>query len=180
MIRRIGSGAIATGIPRVMASIAPLLETISLWELFSPFGIEELKRLLPLDVGENLAELYHYTLVNRDELQPSRSATAVRPLLPERYAPGPEERDAFAVYEGEVRASVVSVRAPLPGYVFLNVETRRDYRGRGYGAAAVSAAAQWILDRGDIAHYNVRLPNPNSIRLARRLGFILTSQVLLA
>ena len=56
-------------------------------------------------------------------------------------------------------------------FVEIEVNTQKDYRGRGFGLAVVTAAVEWILSRGAVAHYPVMPDNIPSARIPRRLGF---------
>ena len=178
MLRRIGGAALATGIPRVLDAIGPVVRSMTLPELFSPLGVLELRRAMRPGEAENLGQTFHYTVIGRQEFRPWPGQERATCLLPPDFTVRREDTDAFAVIEGGERAAVTSIRSPLLRYVYIGVETVEKRRQQGYGLAVVSATADWILREGAVAHYNTRLTNVASLRLARRLGFVLTSEVI--
>ena len=178
MIRRIGSAALATGIPRVLAAIAPVVTTMTLSELFSPLGELELRRALGLQEADKLGRTFHYTIIGRQEFRPWPAAEKVVCLLPKDFKVGPSDVDAFAVMEGSERIALTSIRSKVPNYIYVGVATAKEHRGRGHGLAVVSATTDWILSQGAVAHYNANLGNTASLRLARRLGYILTTELI--
>ncbi len=180
MIRRIGNVAIATGIPRVLNAIAPVVGSLSLWELFSPFGEAELQRALGPADGGRLHHTFHFTLINQREFRPYQGDVPTVRLLPADFAVTREDVDAFAVCEDDEAAALTSIRSSVPDYVYIGVETEEGHRRKGLGLAVVSATTDWILQQGAVAHYNTTPHNTASVRLARRLGFILTSELISA
>lgn len=178
MLRRIGSAALATGIPRVLDAIGPLVRSMTLPELFSPFGVLELRRALGLGEDEKISQTCHYTLIDRREFRPWPGQERTTCLLPPDFTIQREDTDAFAVIEDSEQAAVTSIRSPVPNYIYIGVETVEKYRRQRHGLAVVSATADWILRQGAVAHYNARLTNTASLRIARRLGFVLTSEII--
>ncbi len=53
----------------------------------------------------------------------------------------------------------------------IGVVTHPEFRGRGYGAAAASAAVEWALRTTAVAEWRARGPNTASIKVALTLGF---------
>jgi GNAT superfamily N-acetyltransferase len=53
----------------------------------------------------------------------------------------------------------------------LSVETRPEYRGRGYAKSAVSAAVRHILGSGKLATWGCDRDNPASLSIALSVGF---------
>jgi RimJ/RimL family protein N-acetyltransferase len=180
MIRRIGSDALATGIPRVLEAIGPVVRSMTLWELFSPLGELELRRALRLGENEKLWHTFNYTVIDRREFRPHAAAEKAVCLLPDGFQVGPDDMDAFAIVESGKQIAVTSIRSKVPSYVYVGVATAKEHRGRGHGLAVVSATTDWILTQGAVAHYNTHLDNTASLRLARRLGYVLTSELISA
>jgi hypothetical protein len=178
MLRRIGSAALATGIPRVLDAIGPIVRSMTLGELFSPLGVLELRRALKLGEDEKLGQTFHYTIVDRREFRPWPGQERATCLLPPDFKTQREDTDAFAVVEDNEQVVLTSIRSPLPNYIYIGVETVEKCRQRGHGLSVVSATTDWILRQGAVAHYNTRLTNTASLRLARRLGFVLTSEII--
>lgn len=57
------------------------------------------------------------------------------------------------------------------GFVDPGVLTHPDFRGRGFGSAAVHALCQWAIRQERIMQYRCNRENAASMGLARRLGF---------
>lgn len=57
------------------------------------------------------------------------------------------------------------------GFVDPGVLTHPDFRGRGFGSAAVHAVCEWAIRQNRIMQYRCNRENPASMGLARRLGF---------
>ena len=76
-----------------------------------------------------------------------------------------------AFSEGKL-VSVASLVAWLPTVaVIMGVETKREFRRRGFGGSVVSAAVREGLRRSESCSLFVRSSNDEAIRLYRRLGF---------
>ena len=178
MLRRIGSAALATGSPRVLDAIGPVVRSMTLGELFSALGLLELRRAMRLGEDETLGQTFSYTVIDRREFRPWPEQERAICLLPPDFRIQRQDTDAFAVVEDDERVAVTSIRSPLPDYIYIGVETAEEHRLRGHGLAVVSATTDWILRQGAVAHYNTRLTNTASLRLARRLGFVLTSEII--
>ena len=52
----------------------------------------------------------------------------------------------------------------------IYVETTKDYRGRGYASAAVSALAEYLISKGCTISYKCGSDNAASIAVAKKLG----------
>jgi RimJ/RimL family protein N-acetyltransferase len=178
MLRRIGSAALATGIPRVLDAIGPVVRSMTLAELFSPLGVLELQRAMRPGEADNLGQTFHYTMIDQREFRPWPGQERATCLLPSDFTVQRQDTDAFAVIEDGERVAITSICSPLPHYIYIGVDTVEKRRQRGYGLAVVSATTDWILRQGAVAHYNTKLTNVASLRLARRLGFVLTSEVI--
>ena len=63
-------------------------------------------------------------------------------------------------------------RTAIPGHREVSaVCTHPSYRGRGYGAALVSAVSNGIMRLGEVPYLHVRQSNSSAISLDRRLGY---------
>ena len=176
LIIRVGESAVVSGISKVLAVIRPVVEMLDIWELFSPFGVAELRRVL---LSENIkvkGGSFHYTLNDAQYCRPSGPTETPIRLFDSDAVPPPEEFDksffdGFAVQRAGNRASVAGLPWKSADFVEIAVDTEEEYRGEGYGLAVVTAAVEWILSRGAVAHYPVMPNNVPSVRIARRLGF---------
>jgi RimJ/RimL family protein N-acetyltransferase len=198
---RIGSGALATGIPRVVRAVAPTLRSLTAEELFSPLGLAELRRAMRPADAESLAHGLDYVLTNASDFRPAQTPHVPVPLAKKDIPPGQfdlrvserrspaeaEQKDfvwAFACYHddedaaaaelapfGPRCASIAIVIWKTPDLAGYGVWTEEDYRGRGYALAAVSAATKFIMEQGAAAIYGAYATNIPSLRIARRLGF---------
>lgn len=82
---------------------------------------------------------------------------------------------AFGVFEDEKLVSIAE--APAIGHMQdfieeLSVDTRPEYRKRGYGKVVVSQTTKAILDIGRIPLYECGFENEASIRLAKAVGYM--------
>jgi RimJ/RimL family protein N-acetyltransferase len=196
------NGVLVTVIPRLVAAVKYCTEALADRELFSPFGLAEIKRALPTEDAKSLDETwgFDYFLTVRKALRPVKPQHKVIPLKkkdipPEQHDLRMRERRisetddfiwAFACYHKDrsVPATWLPEYCPLCAAVAvviwlndyiagLGVGTEEQLRGRGYGLAVVSAAAKWILAQGGVAWYGAYSNNIPSVRIARRLGFSL-------
>jgi RimJ/RimL family protein N-acetyltransferase len=200
------NGVLVTGIPRVVKAVSSCAEAMASWELFSPLGLAEIKRLLSPDNAEYLDETYGFDffLTERESFRPVGSqhkVTALRKkdIPPEQYNLRMSERCssetddfiwAFACYHEEPDITATELApfglrcASIAVVIWENnddiagfgVRTEETLQGQGYALAAVSAATQWILNQGAIAWYGAYSNNIPSLRIARRLGFSLIYQ----
>jgi RimJ/RimL family protein N-acetyltransferase len=200
------NGVLVTGIPRVVRAVSDCAESMTSWELFSPLGLAEIKRLLPPADAECLDETYgfDFVLTEQERLLPVRSQHKVialrkKDIPSEQYdlrmsERRPSETDdfiwAFACYHNEPNMTATELapfgpRCASIAVVIWNgsediatfgVGTEELFRGQGYALAVVSAATQWILNQKAIVWYGAYANNIPSLRIARRLGFSLVYQ----
>lgn len=199
------NGVLVTGIPRVVKAVSDCTESMTVWELFSPLGLAEIKRSLPPADAECLDETYsqNFFLIGNEEFRPVSSQHKVA-VLRKKDIPSKqydlrmgERRSsetgdfilAFACYHNEPNipatwlpewgplcASVAVIIWKDDGVAEFGVGTEELLRGQGYAIAVVSAATQWILGQDAVAWYGSYSNNIPSLRIARRLGFSLVSQ----
>jgi RimJ/RimL family protein N-acetyltransferase len=196
------NGVLVTGIPRIIAAVKECTEAMTNWELFSPFGLAEIRRALPSEDAKHLDEIYglDYFLTEREQFCPAKTRHNVNPLKKKDIPLGDEnlrlgerrstETDdftwAFTCYHNDPNIPAIL----LPDYgphcasvavIFwrnndiagLGVGTEDALRGRGYATDVVCAGTQFILDQGGIAWYGAYANNVPSLRIPRRLGFSL-------
>jgi GNAT superfamily N-acetyltransferase len=124
-------------------------------------------------------EAAHFSPVRRGEVRPLAAADAAA-LASLREACDPAEwehgnlehagRRFGAFCEGELVAA--AALRPWPGGARdPGVVTHPRHRGRGHGAAAVSAAVEEALAEGQLVVYQTLRANRPAVALARRLGF---------
>lgn len=197
----IGDGALATATPDVAAAISPVLNTLTVAELFSPLGLAELGRAMKPEHAESLAHGMEYALTDPSKFRPADTAHQPVPLrkkdipqeqfelrMSERRSPAEAEQDdfvwAFACYHddrdavgtelapfGSQCASIAVVIWMSRDVASFGVGTEEAYRGRGYALAAVSAATRFVLEQGAVAIYGSHATNVASLRIPRRLGY---------
>jgi len=200
-IVQIGSSALATGIPRVVAAISPVIRSLTVEELFSPLGLAELRRAMAPEDAESLAHGLDYVLTDMREFRPVETPHNVVALtkkdipaeqfelrMSERRPPAEAQQQdfvwAFACYHDDEDAEATELapfgaRCASIAIVIWKTEelagyglgTEEAYRGRGYALAAVSAATRFILEQGAAATYGAYTTNIPSLRIPRRLGF---------
>ena len=207
-IVRIADGALATGIPRIVAAIAPVLRSMTISELFSPLGQAELGRAMEPGGIAPLALGFDYTLAGQRDFRPVKTrhtpvALTRKDIPPEQLQLRMSERRphveakqedfvwAFACYHDDADATATEL-APFgprcasiaviiwkaPDLAEFGVGTEEGFRGRGYGLAAVSAATKFVLEQGAVAWYGAYATNVPSLRIARRLGYGLAWQTI--
>ena len=209
-IVRIGNGALATGIPRVVAAISPVIESLTTDELFLPLGLAELRRAMAPEDAESLAHGLDYVLGDMRTFRPAETPHEPVPLtkkdippeqfgmrMSERRPPAEAEEEdfvwAFACRHddegaeapelalfGPRCASIAIVIWQSADVASFGVETEETYRGRRYALAAVSAATEFILEQGAVALYGAYTTNTPSLRIPRRLGFTYAWQTIWA
>jgi len=208
LIVRIADGVLATGIPRIVAAIAPVLRSMTISELFSPLGQAELGRAMePGGIGP-FALGFDYALADQQDFRPVKTrhtpvALTRKDIPPEQLQLRMSERRphveakqedfvwAFACYHDDADATATEL-APFgprcasiaviiwkaPDLAGFGVGTEEAFRGRGYALAAVSAATRFVLEQGAVAQYGAYATNVPSLRIARRLGYGLAWQTI--
>ncbi len=196
---RIGDAAVVTCLPSLLDTITLAIQSMTIWELFSPLGEAELRRALGSEVGKELFHGLEYVLSDRSSFRPARTPHTAGALgkddipssqrelrMSERRRPVSDDfLWAFACYlDGEnVSASdlaefgrqCVSIAIVIwnegHGIATYGLGTHEDYRGQQYALATMTAATEYILRQGGVAHYEAAVTNIPSLRIPRRLGF---------
>ena len=189
-IVRIGQSVLATGIPRVVQAIRPVIQDMSVWELFHSTGASELQRALNPSDAATLREGFHYTIKKEQYLRRQALSEMVVKVL-ESNSPthaarfkagsqstssGPYFQPAFAIFQEDKEVALSGIHWISPHLVEIGVETNKAHQHKGYGLALVAAATEWILDQGAVVYYRAFPSNIGSVRIARKLGFELTWQ----
>ena len=193
-------GVLITGIPRIVDAISERVRSMSPWEIFTPFGIEEVKRFLPPDDAASLDETWglEYILRSHGDFHPVRDSHPVsvlreRDIPPEDYELRISERRsteaddfiwAYACYHDlpgipQVRLPEYGPRCACVSAVIweddaiagFGVGTEEALQGKGYATAVISAATEWVLTQEALPVYGASSNNTASIRIARRLGY---------
>jgi len=196
------NGVLITGIPRVVEALKDAAESMTSWELFSPFGLAEIKRALPPQHAKDLDAMYglNYFLTELKDFHPVKPSHPVIPLhkkdiprgdealrLGERRSTEKEDYTwSFACYHNDpnVPAKVLQEYGPRCASVAVifwkgdelagfGVATEEGLRGQGYALDVVSAGTQFILDNGGVAWYGAYADNIPSLCIPRRLGYSL-------
>ncbi len=196
---RIGGAALVTCLPSLLETVSQAVKSMDIWELFSPLGESELRRVLGTDMGEDLFHGLEYVLSARESFRPAWTPHVPRPLgeddipssqlelrMSERRQPVPDEFIwAFACYQDDGDVSVsdlaefgekcISIAIVIwnegQEIATYGLGTHEDYRGQQYALATVTAATDYLLQQGGIAHYEAAVTNIPSLRIPRRLGF---------
>ncbi|MPZ98080.1 MAG: GNAT family N-acetyltransferase [Dehalococcoidia bacterium] len=85
-----------------------------------------------------------------------------------------ENADVLVTVSARSAGRLVGVATAIrmnPSLAEIGVDVASGFRGRGVGAAVVSAVARALLDAGVVPHYATRPENLNSMRTAGRAGF---------
>lgn len=180
LIVRNGQSTLATGTPRVVSIITPVLQKMDIWTLFSPYGRTELERGLESEQIKVRGGSFHHALTADHYCQPEPILEPVVKLVRD---PDPDASlfdrkmfDAFAVYKNSEQVALAQVRWKTPDLIEIAVDTHKDYRKRGYGLAVVCKAAEWIFEQGAVVHYPVMPGNIASMRIIRKLGGVIAWQ----
>ena len=192
-------GALATGIPRVVDGLTPVLGDMSTTELFSPLGIAEIRRALPGQDSESLLEDggLDYTIDVPESFRPVAAGHEPQPLtakdipsashdfslrMSERDASPPDGRVwAFACYDGGDGVSIAVIRWEAEPVGTITIAgTKPRCRQKGYGRAVVSAATEYILQQGHVASYGTVRGNVPALRMIRPLGYKLAYESIYA
>jgi GNAT superfamily N-acetyltransferase len=91
------------------------------------------------------------------------------------WSDGGSEPDAtplLGVFEGGVLAALAGWEVWGGAIAHLSIFSHPGFRGRGHGAAAVSALTRIALERGLVPQYRALETNAHSVAIAQRLGFV--------
>jgi RimJ/RimL family protein N-acetyltransferase len=196
------NGVLITGIPRIVEAVKDVAESLTSWELFSPFGLAEIKRALPPQDAKDLNAMYglDYFLTDPNDFRPVKLRHPVIPLRKKAIPPGDEalrlgERRstetgdftwAFACYYNDPKVPAKALpeygpRCASVAVIFwkgddlagFGVGTEEALRGQGYAMDVVTAGTQFILGQGGAAWYGAYADNIPSLHIPRRLGYSL-------
>jgi ribosomal protein S18 acetylase RimI-like enzyme len=191
--------ALASGIRRVVDRLAPILEQMQPAEVFSPYGIAEIRRALGADdAGSLLAEPgLDYAITDRGAFRPATGAHEVVQLTA-RDIPATRKHFGLKMSDGDASppegvawafvsrergepASIAVIRWYEHALASISIAgTKEAYRGRGHGRAVVSAATDYILRQGRVATYGTVQSNVAAVRMIRPLGYRLAYETIYA
>ncbi len=190
-----GAGVLATGIERMVDAVGPVLHDLSPAELFSPFGIAELRRAMPEADRDSLLEDpgMDYTISGPDGFRPAATGHATLLLTDEDIPSAVEDgwessaslpvglARAFVCCHGDEWVSIAIIRwEKEPVGTIAIARTEDPYLRQGYGRAAVSAATEYILRQQRVASYGTVRGNIPALRMIRPLGYRLTYETIYA
>jgi RimJ/RimL family protein N-acetyltransferase len=196
------NGVLVTGIPRVVEAVKSTAESLTSWELFSPFGLEEIKRAIAPEDAKDLDTVYgfDYFLTDSKDFRPVKPRHPVVALHKKDIPRGDEElrrgerrsteKDdftwAFTCYHNDPNVPAKTLREYGPrcasvAVIFwksddlagFGVATEEGLRRQGYALDVVSTATQFVLGRGGVAWYGAYADNIPSLHIPRRLGYSL-------
>lgn len=79
---------------------------------------------------------------------------------------------SFIAYDKKKPVSVMTAWHDTNGSAAVSVMTRKDYRGKGYGAKAVKDGMKWLQENGiKRVNWGANVNNTTSIEMAKSLGF---------
>lgn len=162
---------IATCIPRLVDGLGHVLNSLTEWELFSEYGMATLRNHLSIEDAQDLGQGFSYAKFQTDSSVEESSDCIVRKINESGTVLGFEY-----IVNNEVISSVEFARRDAFGTIAINVDTKEDYRGKGYGTAVVRAATDWILTNGFIPRYGANVNNTISLSIVRKLQYELVSQ----
>ena len=181
---KIGNRGLVTTCARWVDSLRPVIDSLTLDELFTTFGAYELARVtLPDGVG-----IWGPSWRYIGDEQCFRPAEIVRPVpfTPSELASIDREifwhcfDDEAIIGFGIVRnggiAALSAVRSEGEGIFEIGLDVIPQAKGEGLGRAVFSAAGRWILGKGGLILAITAPWNVPSARLIRSLGleFLLT------
>ena len=83
----------------------------------------------------------------------------------------PDAMAMFGAHEGDMLVALAACRLRVHGASDPCIVTHPDWRGRGLGTAATSAACAHLLREGHLVLYQTLAANAPAVAVARRLGF---------
>lgn len=165
------NSVVITCIPELLSTFEALSMQLAVSELFSEFGIDELRGLLPAKNASAIGTGFSYFLSAIDDL---KQVPHSFPVVNQACA---DQLCNFTIsVNGQPATTVQTYRRDLSGCVFLDVQTLEQFRGQGLATAAVFEATRWLLERGFVVRYGAAKSNFPSLLIAKCLGFTLCSQ----
>ena len=194
---RNSGGALVTGIERVVEAIRPIIEELSIAELFSPVGTDALRYAMsPGDAQSVIKEPdFVCAISSRESFRPTHATPNPVPLtgaevtdaahhlgitIPETDASTCSGLpQAFACRSSQEWVSIATIRWQDSRVAEISdVETKESHRRKGFGIAAVSAATDYILLQDRVAIYGTWQSNVPAWRMIHKLGFRLSHQII--
>jgi len=166
--------ALPTDMPMTAASVvqhwpSQKIDTVTVGLIFHLFPDDLPERHLPGGFA-----LRRLTGTDREQLRLLEEANSLEEVS-EAYVAVDHEM-ACGVFQlrgqGETPLLITAASAyPRAGFVDPGVLTHSDFRGRGFGSAAVHALCQWAIRQGRVIQYRCNQENTASHEMALRLGF---------
>ena len=176
---KVAGRAVVTVHTTCVAALRPVVGGLALDELFSVFGAYELSRVtLPHGFG-----VWGPTLYNAADESCFRPAGDERPVQLSAaelatsvdfdlfwHCPRGRENTGFGIFEADRLVALATVWPEFDRLWDVGLDVVPDARGRGLGAAVLSAAGRWILGQGAVMVASVAPWNVPSARVQRALG----------
>ena len=184
--------ALVTAIPSLANTIRTLLAAMTVTELFSPLGIEEIGQAVPPQDRQGFIDGWIYTITDPKAFRPriqhdvQALMTSDMPRVKREFGlamrPGDEVQPehlawAFACYCRGEPVSIATISWNHGGTAQIAIAgTEGPYRRQGYGSTVVSAATDCILQQNRAVLYETVSSNVPALRMVRPLGFSLVFQ----
>ena len=179
--------------------LGPVLRGLQPAELFSPFGIDEIRRSLGEDRAASLLEEpgLEYAIAEGENVPPALGEHDTRQLaasdialeketfglkMSDWDASPPEDKVwGFVSCDGQDWAAIAVIRWHEGAVGSISIAgTKPVYQRRNHGRAVVSAATDYILRHGRVATYGTVQSNLAAVRMIRPLGYELAHETIYA
>ena len=175
---KLGERAVVMARQDWVAKLAPVVATLPPDMLFSPFGAYELARVTLPD-GHGVWGPSWYLFGDETTVQPASLLLAV-PLTPSElddvdydvfwHCARDNALAGFGVRDGTELVALATVKDHGGSVWEIGMDVAPDAKRRGLGRAVVSAAAHWVVEKGNIPLATVGPFNVPSARTLRAVG----------
>ena len=156
-------------------------------QIFSELGINRIRTLMKHFGSNTIHGPYVHLYCNRKLFNSKDTREVIRllpnnnPLLKKWFSRSEYNHSffgkqkimmLFGIVVHDKLVSVCGVRRNSKDIYEVGVDTLEEYKGKGLAKKVVSAATQEILNVGRIPHYETKLENVSSLRVAKALGYV--------
>ncbi len=176
---RIGERGLVTTQKQWLEQLKPIVQNLTLEELFSTFGGYELARVLLPD-GYGVWGPSWFYIGDEDSFREvgdhcpvQLSAAELAEAVDYRifwHCFEDEAMTGFGIFEDGKLASLAAVRSEDDHVWEIGIDTAPEAKGRGLGRAVVSAAGRWILENNRFIFASTAPWNIRSARTLRSVG----------